>query len=96
MGKLTDRAETVFGIRSITFDARQGFRLNGRTVNLKGGCIHHDNRGPFGGPAHSQGPRSAASNCLNLRDLMPSAAPHNPLLGGIIGRLRPPGDHGDR
>jgi beta-galactosidase len=45
--KVTDRQETKFGIRTILFDAVNGFRLNGRTVKLKGGCVHHDN-GPLG------------------------------------------------
>ena len=38
-----DDAETAFGIRTISVDAKNGFVLNGRTVNLKGGCLHHDN-----------------------------------------------------
>lgn len=38
-----DRSETTFGIRDITIDARDGFRLNGRSLKLRGGCIHHDN-----------------------------------------------------
>lgn len=38
-----DEAETIFGIRTITADARRGLRINGKTVKLKGGCIHHDN-----------------------------------------------------
>lgn len=37
----TDRV--VFGVRTITADAKHGFRLNGKTMKLKGGCIHHDN-----------------------------------------------------
>lgn len=45
-----DRVETIFGIRSIRFDARTGFTLNGREVILRGGCIHHDN-GPLGAAA---------------------------------------------
>ncbi len=32
-----------FGIRTISVDATNGFQLNGRTIKLKGGCIHHDN-----------------------------------------------------
>ncbi|NJO68772.1 MAG: hypothetical protein HC830_05365 [Bacteroidetes bacterium] len=32
-----------FGIRSIHFDAANGFMLNGKKVLLKGGCMHHDN-----------------------------------------------------
>jgi beta-galactosidase len=42
-----DRVETKFGIRSLSFDAEQGFLLNGKPVLLKGGCVHHDN-GPLG------------------------------------------------
>lgn len=41
-GTVTDTAETPLGIRTISFDAVHGFRLNGRTVKLRGGCIHHD------------------------------------------------------
>lgn len=42
-GELVDRAETVFGIRSLEFSASQGFLLNGEPLKLKGGCVHHDN-----------------------------------------------------
>ncbi len=42
-GKVVDRDATSFGIRTIEFDALQGFRLNGQAVLLKGGCVHHDN-----------------------------------------------------
>ncbi|MDP5229136.1 MAG: DUF4982 domain-containing protein [Cellulophaga sp.] len=45
--KLVDRVKTKFGVRSISFDVDKGFQLNGKTVLLKGGCIHHDN-GPLG------------------------------------------------
>lgn len=38
-----DGAETLFGVRTISVDAKNGFVLNGRTVKLKGGCLHHDN-----------------------------------------------------
>ena len=39
----TDEAETLFGIRTITADAIRGLRINGKSVKLKGGCLHHDN-----------------------------------------------------
>ena len=45
--KVTDVQETHFGIRSIKIDAQQGFTINGRPVELIGGCIHNDN-GPLG------------------------------------------------
>lgn len=40
---VTDTADTLFGVREITVDAKYGFRLNGRALKLKGGCIHSDN-----------------------------------------------------
>lgn len=42
-GDAMDGADTAFGIRTISVDSRNGFVLNGRTVKLKGGCLHHDN-----------------------------------------------------
>ena len=38
-----DEASTLFGIRTITADSVRGLRINGKTVKLKGGCLHHDN-----------------------------------------------------
>ncbi len=49
-GNLAEREKTDFGIRKITFDAENGFQLNGKTVKLKGGCFHNDN-GPLGSKA---------------------------------------------
>ncbi|MCX7597962.1 MAG: hypothetical protein N2512_03710, partial [Armatimonadetes bacterium] len=42
-GKAVDELETPFGIRTISFDATHGFRLNGKPLKLRGGCVHHDN-----------------------------------------------------
>lgn len=39
----TDYTETRFGIRTLDFSAEKGFLLNGASVELKGGCIHHGN-----------------------------------------------------
>lgn len=52
-GQLTDRVQTPFGIRTITADAINGFRLNGQPLKLKGGCVHHDN-GPLGAKAYDR------------------------------------------
>ena len=38
-----DEDNTIFGIRTILADSRQGLRINGNRVKLKGGCLHHDN-----------------------------------------------------
>lgn len=40
---IVDTAETTFGIRRFQLDAVHGLRLNGKTIKLKGGCLHHDN-----------------------------------------------------
>ncbi len=41
--KTVDQAQTKFGIRSIEFSPEKGFLLNGKSVLIKGGCLHHDN-----------------------------------------------------
>lgn len=41
--EIMDMTETVFGIRKLQLDARQGLRLNGKSIKLQGACIHHDN-----------------------------------------------------
>jgi len=41
--KVLDDTKTGFGIRSIKFSAETGFQLNGKTVKINGGCVHHDN-----------------------------------------------------
>jgi beta-galactosidase len=41
--QVVDDTKTNFGIRSIKFTAENGFQLNGKTVKINGGCVHHDN-----------------------------------------------------
>lgn len=41
--KIIDETSQKFGIRTIEFSAENGFLLNGKSVLLKGGCVHHDN-----------------------------------------------------
>ncbi|MET4538380.1 beta-galactosidase [Arthrobacter bambusae] len=38
---------TAFGFRTLQLDTAHGLRLNGRTLKLRGACVHHDN-GPLG------------------------------------------------
>ncbi|MDE7334590.1 MAG: DUF4982 domain-containing protein [Lachnospiraceae bacterium] len=40
--KALDGAVVTSGIRKLSVDARHGLRVNGRTVKLRGACIHHD------------------------------------------------------
>ena len=42
-GRTVDEVHTPFGIRTIQYDAEQGFLLNGAPVLMKGACMHHDN-----------------------------------------------------
>jgi beta-galactosidase len=42
-GIVSDKVSTPFGVRTIHFDAKTGFLLNGKKVLLKGGCLHQDN-----------------------------------------------------
>jgi beta-galactosidase len=49
-GKAVDEVSTPFGIRSIAWSADRGFLLNGKSVKMTGGCVHHDN-GPLGAAA---------------------------------------------
>ncbi len=40
---IVDEVTTIFGIRNISVSSATGLRVNGKSVKLKGGCIHHDN-----------------------------------------------------
>jgi beta-galactosidase len=44
-GKIVDRKETTFGIRTVAFDPNRGFLLNGKHYELKGTCNHQDMAG---------------------------------------------------
>ncbi len=41
-GRVVDRYESPFGVRSVAFDKQRGLLLNGRSVRLHGVCLHHD------------------------------------------------------
>lgn len=60
-GKVTDRYETPFGIRSIEFVADKGFYLNGERRKFQGVCLHHD-LGPLGAAVN----RSAIHHQLRM------------------------------
>ena len=44
-GKVVDRQTTEFGIRTVGFDATNGFLLNGKHYELQGTCNHQDMAG---------------------------------------------------
>jgi beta-galactosidase len=79
-GRPSDRVETKFGVRTISFDAGRGFLLNGVPVKLKGGCLHHDN-GPLGARAYDRAEerrvellKAAGFNALRMAHNPPSPA----------------------
>jgi len=41
-GSIVDASETTFGIRTFEFTVGKGFFLNGKHVDIKGVCLHHD------------------------------------------------------
>lgn len=41
-GKVLDESREKFGIRTLSLDAKRGLRVNGKSVKLRGACIHHD------------------------------------------------------
>ena len=49
-GKIVDEVVTPFGIRSLSWSAEMGLLLNGKSIKLTGGSVHHDN-GPLGAAA---------------------------------------------
>lgn len=44
-GKVVDRKETLFGIRTVAFDPNLGFLLNGKHYEIYGTCNHQDHAG---------------------------------------------------
>ena len=78
--KLAQRQQTRFGIRTLAFDTAQGFRLNGQSLELRGGCIHNDN-GPLGAKAYDRAEerkvellKASGFNALRLTHNPPSPA----------------------
>jgi beta-galactosidase len=49
-GKVFDEVETPFGVRSLAWSVEKGLLLNGTSIKLVGGSVHHDN-GPLGAAA---------------------------------------------
>jgi hypothetical protein len=75
-GKTIDETTTTTGFRTFTFDPDKGFALNGKSMKMKGVCIHHD-AGVLGGAV----PREVWKNrLLTLKEIGCNAirTSHNP------------------
>jgi len=46
-----DETRVTSGIRKLSLDSRRGLRVNGKTVKLRGACVHHD-QGILGASAY--------------------------------------------
>lgn len=42
-GRTVDSFDQTFGIRTVTYSAKDGLKLNGKDIVLNGACVHHDN-----------------------------------------------------
>lgn len=79
-GSTLDEVSQTFGIRSITYSAADGLRLNGKQIKLYGGCIHHDN-GMLGTAAYDRAEarkaemlKAAGFNAVRTSHNIPSEA----------------------
>jgi beta-galactosidase len=75
-GLEADQVQTQFGVREIVFTSDDGFHLNGRRVQLKGVCMHHD-LGALGGAFNV---RACERQLQMLREMGANAirCAHNP------------------
>ncbi len=78
--KVIDKTQNTFGIRSIKFTTENGFQLNGKTIKINGGCVHHDN-GCLGAAAFNRAEerrvellKSAGFNAIRTSHNPPSEA----------------------
>lgn len=55
-GRSVDAVKQRFGVRTISYSAEDGFRLNGNKMKLNGCCVHHDN-GVLGAAAYNRADR---------------------------------------
>ena len=78
--KTEDITRNIFGMRSVKFSSEFGFQLNGKTIKLNGGCVHHDN-GCLGAKAYDRAEerraellKSAGFNAVRTSHNPPSEA----------------------
>jgi beta-galactosidase len=78
--QVVDEVTTPFGIRSLTWSAEKGLLLNGKSIKLTGGSVHHDN-GPLGAAAFDRAEerkvellKAAGHNAVRTAHNIPSPA----------------------
>jgi hypothetical protein len=81
-GEVADTLETRFGIRTLQWDAIDGFRINGEIVKLRGGCIHHDN-GVLGSAAFARAEERRVE-ILKAAGYNAIRSSHNPISSAML------------
>lgn len=71
-----DRVTTPFGVRVVSFDAERGMQINGQSIKLRGGCMHHDN-GLLGAAAYADA-EDRRVRLLKARGFNAIRSSHNP------------------
>ncbi|HWY30391.1 MAG TPA: glycoside hydrolase family 2 TIM barrel-domain containing protein [Candidatus Acidoferrum sp.] len=86
--KVIDDVSTQFGIREVRFDADKGFFLNGKSLKIKGVCLHHD-AGPIGAavPAGVWERRLLALKQMGVNAIRTSHNPPDPVLLDLCDQL---------
>lgn len=90
-GRLVDRVQTRFGIRSLRVDANDGFFLNERPLRLNGVCMHHD-LGALGAAVSESALRRQVTllkdmGCNAIRTAHNPPAPELPAICDEVGML---------
>lgn len=75
--EILDEEETVFGVRSLVYDANRGFLLNGQPTKMLGMCVHHD--GGSVGAAVSEGVLARRLRLLKEMGCNAIRTSHNPM-----------------
>lgn len=84
-----DEYSERFGIRSIRFDKDEGFFLNGRSVKLLGGDVHHDGGEAFGAycPRELWIRRLKAMKSCGCNAVRCAHNPHDPILYDLLDEM---------
>lgn len=87
-GSVLDNESTPFGVRTIKYDALTGFYLNGKSLKMKGVCLHHD-LGGLGAatPLRAWQRRLAVLKTLGVNAIRTSHNPFDPSVLDLMDRM---------
>jgi len=80
--RVADGISTTFGIRSLHWSATEGLSLNGTSIKLRGGCIHHDH-GPLGSASFAEAEERRVAT-LKAAGYNAIRCSHNPPSGSLL------------